>query len=172
MKIVSIFDGKLYSFWHEGAITDELNRLLDLWQDTEYLYHFLKDNISDIPNKRTIGQLVIEIGEDADAINDTLYEICNNEAANLETFFRPLHNKEYKTRVLSLQKGRAHHLRIYAIKIDDNCFVVTGGAIKLTHLMEERPHTLIELQKLNQCRDYLKHLNIFDTDSFHEFIYE
>ena len=40
-------------------------------------------------------------------------------------------------------------LRIYAIRIEPNVYIVTGGAIKLT-----------------ACRDFLKRNEVFDQDSF------
>ncbi|MCU0328251.1 MAG: hypothetical protein MUE53_04605 [Chitinophagales bacterium] len=81
-------------------------------------------------------------------------------------------NQEYHIVELSKQKGRKNYLRIFAIKIDKNCFVITGGAIKFHHLNKDRPHTLREMQKLSRCRDYLKENRVFDADSFYEFINE
>lgn len=77
-------------------------------------------------------------------------------------------------RVLSLQKGRAHSLRVYAIKVDADTFVITGGAIKLPlqHLMEDREHTTIELKKLNNAKSYLREQGICDDESFFEFLTE
>ncbi len=66
---------------------------------------------------------------------------------------------------------RARHaswLRIYAIRLEPNVYVVTGGAIKLTRTMQERNHTALELSKLNSCRAYLKNNGVFDCDSFVE----
>ncbi len=76
---------------------------------------------------------------------------------------------------LSREKARnwdrdrhASWLRIYAIRLEPNIYVVTRGAIKLTHTMQERKHTTLELQKLNRCRDYLRSNGVFDQDSFVE----
>ena len=68
------------------------------------------------------------------------------------------------------QKGRKNYLRIYALRIDKNCFVITGGAIKFTHLMQDRKHTQLELNKIEMCRNYLKENGIIDADSFYEFL--
>lgn len=61
---------------------------------------------------------------------------------------------------------------MYAIKIDEDIFVITGGAIKLPlqHMMQDREHTNVELQKIKRAQDYLKAQNIFDEDSFYEFL--
>ena len=47
---------------------------------------------------------------------------------------------------------------------------MTGGAIKLTRTMQEREHTLLELQKMEQVRKFLLENGIIDEDSFIEFI--
>ena len=45
-------------------------------------------------------------------------------------------------------------------------FIITGGAIKLTYKMSERAHTLHELVKMEQVRDFLLEEGIIDKDSF------
>ena len=58
------------------------------------------------------------------------------------------------------------------IRLEKNVFVITGGAIKLTRTMQERSHTQAELDKLNQCRQYLASNGVFDSDSFISMIEE
>ena len=57
-------------------------------------------------------------------------------------------------------------MRIYAIKIGPNTYIVTGGAIKLVGTMEERTHLLKEKQKLDDIKYYLKEEGILDQDDF------
>lgn len=47
-------------------------------------------------------------------------------------------------------------LRVYAVRFGPYTYLVTGGAIKLTHRMEDRPHTHLQLKKLILVRDWLK----------------
>ncbi len=170
MKIVNIFDKKLYAFHYDDEEENELKRLLSLWNDVYYLYDFLIKNKQDI-GKQSIEELINIISNDAEKIDDLLYELSSSD--NLESFFKQLHNQEYQSHIqLSKRKGRKSYLRLYALKIDKNCFIITGGAIKLTQLMEEREHTQKELIKLNKCRDYLKENEVFDSDSFYEFLTE
>ena len=56
--------------------------------------------------------------------------------------------------------------------LEKNVFVITGGVIKLTRTMQERSHTQAELDKLNQCRQYLASNGVFDSDSFISMIEE
>lgn len=174
MKIVNIFAYRLFAFHYDGEEDNEYSKLLDLWTDTEYVRDFLIENEADIPANKTRRQFVEYIREDAIHIDEQLIKITESDDESLSNFFRPLHNSEFQLKVLSLQKGRQHSLRLYAVKIDKDTFVITGGAIKLPlhHLMEDRAHTREELKKLNNAKDYLKNNGIFDEDSFFEFLNE
>ena len=172
MKIVRIFAEKLFAFHFDDETENELIRLLKLWNDTEYVYEFIQQNLDDIPDDEDPDDLLLKISNHADEINDILYDITEDDSNQFESFFKPLNNQEYQEVLLSKQKGRKFYLRIYAIRIDANCFVITGGAIKFTHLMIEREHTQIELQKLEKCRDFLRENDIIDSDSFYEFFNE
>jgi len=91
----------------------------------------------------------------------------------LNTFFVPFHNQEYRNDVLlSQQKGKLNknRLRIYAIKIDDNCFVITGGAIKLSQSTQENKENDREVTKMKNARDYLIRKDVFDDTSFYELL--
>jgi hypothetical protein len=172
MKIVRIFADQLFSFHYNDEDENELERLLQLWRDVSFLYQFVTENQSDAPKDIPVEKLINQIIEDANDIDDVLIEISEVSSRNLEEFFRPLHNLEYNIVRLSKQKGRKSYLRIYAIKIDHNCFVITGGAIKFHHLNDTRPHTKKEMDKITKCRDYLNANNVFDVDSFYEFLNE
>ena len=82
------------------------------------------------------------------------------DSSALSDFFKPLDNREMELSPYSLQKlkgrreERNSYLRIYAIRYKDK-FIVTGGAIKLTSKMEERPHTNDELKKLELVKAFL-----------------
>lgn len=174
MKIVAIFADKLFAFKYEDETENEYDRLLDLWTDTEYVRNFLNANEKDIPKNKTKRQFVKYIREDAICIDEQLIKITETTDQSLSYFFQALDNNEYQFKVLSLQKRRQHCLRLYAIKIDEDTFVITGGAIKLPlqHLMQDRAHTQLELSKLNKAKRYLEENGVNDNDSFYEFLNE
>lgn len=94
---------------------------------------------------------------------------------HLDELFKPLALTDTRLSELSREKARnwnrerhASWLRIYAIRLEPNVYVVTGGAIKLTRTMQEREHTAIELEKLNLCREFLRNNGVFDQGSFVE----
>ncbi len=70
-----------------------------------------------------------------------------------------------------MQKSKARYkkspwLRLYAIRIASDLFVITGGAIKLTKLMEEREHTQKELCKLDLVKNFLFDQGLLDKEDF------
>lgn len=138
----------------------------------EYLVGFVEAHKADIPEREDPANLPLALIHMANEIDDTLISLSELTTPGLDQFFAQLHNQEYQAVSLSKRKGRRYFLRIYALKIDEDCFVITGGAIKFTHLMEDREHTKRELVKLNKCRDYLRSEDVFDADSFYEFLSE
>lgn len=170
MKIVPIFAKKLFSFHYEGEQLDEYGRLLDIWNDTEYLFEFAEKNKQYIQQLGyTIGEFVEFVLEDAEVLEEILLNYKDNES-NIDACFQPLHNQEYQCKILSLQKKKCKFLRLYAIRIESNCYVVTGGSIKVTRTMQEHIETGKELQKLERCKNYLQSQGVFDNDSFFEII--
>ena len=58
---------------------------------------------------------------------------------------------------------------MYAIKLSMGIYIITGGAIKLTKTMQEREHTLQELEKMEKVRNLLIQEHVFDEDSFTDY---
>lgn len=98
-------------------------------------------------------------------------EELTHEDRPLDEYFHQLDNMETGIKILSLRKGKASRhdgLRIYAIKIDENCFLITGGAIKMSHKMKDHPDTALELKKIERVKAYLLKSGVSDNDSFYE----
>lgn len=174
MKIVDIFTPYLYSFVYKKEDEDvydenEYNRLMELWTDVEYLREYAKIN-----GVEDINKFVRQRLNDAENIQDLLEEITQNKQP-LDYYFHPLFDDETGIKILALRKGKASKwdgLRLYAIKIDSNCFVITGGAIKMSQTMQDHPDTNKELKKIKEAKAYLKENGIVDEDGFFEFIDE
>ena len=58
------------------------------------------------------------------------------------------------------------------MKLSTGVYIVTGGAIKLTASMQEREHTLIELQKMEKVRSFILEQGIVDNEGFIEYLSE
>lgn len=159
---------------------DELTLLFRNWSDFNFLLDFFMDNRDDLKNffqVNKVSEAIQDTFDDADALEKLILDFPATE--NLDDTFRPLGLTDSRMTELTREKARnwkrerhASWLRIYAIRIEKNVFVVTGGAIKLTPTMQDRAHTAAELKKLDKCRDFLKANGIFDQDSLIDYTNE
>lgn len=173
MEISTTFVTGLLSFRYDNERDNEFVRLLRLWRDVEYLENFFDENHQDL---QYFGDISVE-----SAVRDTFRHLqkfedffinIEGKKCKLSELFKPLNNDEYHIIPLSKQKASRHWLRLYAIKIDNETFIITGGTIKLTQRLEDRPHGKLELKKLRNCQSFLKSKEIFDADSFFDFFIE
>ena len=169
MEIVHIFDARLYSFKYPGEEFNELERLLDEWNDIEMLRNFFEENSQDLNYFQIeVDDAIIQTRKEATALRKKLINLSITVNPDLDSMFSNLDDYETRTIELAKQKSKRRWLRIYALRIDTNTYIITGGAIKLTHKMEARLHTAKELDKLESCRNYLIDQGVFDIDSFNE----
>ncbi|RPH32685.1 MAG: hypothetical protein EHM93_08170 [Bacteroidales bacterium] len=168
MKIDCIFAENLFTFHYAKEKNNEYERLMDIWTDVSYLHAYAKRN-----KVKNIYGFIDDILKCAEKIQDFLDNISQNKEP-FGSYFEPLQQSENDNKVLALQKGkiRKNQLRLYAVKIDANCFVITGGAIKMSQKMEDHPDTANELEKLKKARIYLNQNGVFDEDSFFELLNE
>ena len=169
MKINTTFVAGLFAVKYDGQELDELERLLDEWMDIEKLSVFFEDNSADLKYFHLdVDQAIIETRKEADGLRKKLKKLTLVGNPELDSLFVNLDDLEFRIIELAKQKSKRRWLRLYAIRVDKGTFVITGGAIKLTHNMDERHHTRKELLKLEMCSNYLKSQGVFDLDSFNE----
>lgn len=173
MRIVCIFEGKfdeeLYAFHYDGEVDNEFDRLMELWTDITYLRNFaIKNKVEDV---KAFVEARLRNAED---FQDRLDEIIV-KTKPLNQFFVPYHNQEYGSHILlSQRKGKLdrNSLRIYALKVHENCFVITGGAIKMTQTTQDNDDNAREIVKMKKARDFLIREGVFDDASFYELLNE
>jgi hypothetical protein len=174
MKLVRIFvledkeDG-IWSIHLDGEEQNEFDKFFDLTNDLEYLYNFFDKHKADLMagffGKMTTGEAVLRTLEEVEKMEDALYDYTEQgftENGNcLQHLFKPLNNFEYVICVHQKSKARLKRgwLRIYAIRLASNCYLVTGGAIKITYNME-RKHLQDELMKLEMAKTFLRNNGI------------
>ena len=154
----------LWAVRYDGMADNALKTLFDQWNDPEWLVDFFLANITDLESyfKITdINQAIYDTIDDSQRMQCLILDL--SPEANLDKIFRPLENSRTSEMLLGKEKARikerpqhASWLRIYAIKLEPGCYIITGGAIKLTRTMQEREHTLKELNKMEQVRNYHK----------------
>lgn len=176
MEFVRIIQGHdhLWAVKSPDKEYDELTDLFEKWNNAEYLLDFFLSNKNDLKgffHIERVSEAIRDTFEDAETLEELILEFPYTE--ELDELFKPLDITDATCVELTRQKarnwGNSKHpswLRVYAIRLEPNVYVVTGGAIKLTRTMQEREHTALELKKLNRCKDYLKAHGVFDKDSF------
>lgn len=168
MKIINTFaviTDSLYSVQYEDESLHEFEKYFDLWNNPMYLREFFEEHEKDLKSgfwsDITIEEAIIRTRKEAKSLEKKIKQLAEygkvDPDETLSTFFEPLSVGKIEKFEKDKAKGlsRKSWLRIYAIRIDVNFFVVCGGAIKLTKTMNTRTHLLKELEKLEFTRNYL-----------------
>ena len=149
---------------------NEYDRLLEFWTNVEALRKYGKEN--DL-NNEALDEFIEKVNNNAEYIEDWLDNIEENRGS-LDSFFEPLSQSERRkdtyfytqaVQVLTQQKAKRFVLRIYAIRIDVNTYLITGGAIKWSQKMQDHPDTKRELEKLQHVLNFITQQGVFDTES-------
>src|SRR5690554_5790107 len=162
MKIIDTFaivKDSLYSVQYESEDLNEFAKCFELWNDPIYLREFFEQHKKDLDNEfwkgLTIEEAIIKTRDDARLFEEEiLYVAETGKTQRLETLSKGKIEKQFEKDKAKGMK-RPSWLRIYAIRIEANLFVICGGAIKLSPTMNNRDHLLLELEKLEFTRDYL-----------------
>lgn len=156
-------DERLWAVRYDGMDDNILYHSLHNWVDYSWLHDFFVSHASDLNNYFRItdlDQAIFDTISDAIQLHSVILDLSPER--DLNALFRPLENYRSTEMVLGKEKAKgfrqsnhASWLRLYAIKLDDSAFLITGGAIKLTRTMKEREHTIRELNRLEEVRNYL-----------------
>ena len=181
MNIEAIFEivkDALASVKWEEEPKNAFEYCFDCWDDVSYLEEFFEAHKTDLGDpfwKMKVEDAILKVLDEADQFKkDILFYAEQGTKSDTEYLddyiFVPLSAYDHKNkRVRSKAYGHdggSSMLRLYAIRLGPNQYIVTGGAIKLTKTMEERVHTKTELQKLKLVSDYLKANGIEDADDY------
>lgn len=171
-------DGRLWAVRYDGMEDNVLYTLFDQWNDVMWLHNFFKENWQDMQRYfklTSINEAIRDTLEDSERLEKIIMDISSD--MNLDKLFRPLENYRTSDMLLGKEKAKIKRtmrhsswLRIYAIKLADGVYIVTGGAIKLTFKMEESENTRKELENLEKVRTFLLNENIIDNDGFAEYV--
>jgi hypothetical protein len=156
----------------------EFSRLFNFWKDPVRLRTFFETNEADLNEEFwegiTIDEAIKKTRKEAKRLKSIILEYTESGKTprqnNLSTLFKPLVDGKIEK---DLEKDKARveghktWLRIYAIRVDVNLFIICGGAIKLRKTLNDREYLLKELDKLEITQKLLK-----DEDSDILDIYE
>ena len=176
-KVVRIFElsgtkRKLFAAQFEGEelsdtgeIQHAFSKVRADWRNPNWFRSFFiefRQDYFDFYGSARLNGMVKEAIEFADDLFEELAEHAGT--GDLESLFQPLENSE-NVQVYELQKlkvkgrERKSYLRVYAVRFGDE-FVITGGTLKLTKFMKDRPHTKLALNRLEAVAQFLRQNDI------------
>ena len=178
MEIIEIYSPYIYSIQYDGQEDNEFDRLFSDWMDVERISDFMERNKeylkasvwAKVPEPESATRQVLNEAEDLVSLFDEL--AVNTQNGNKPDFDSHFHYLEGKYKyelqyqpMKSYSNGHPALLRIYAIKMDKNTYLITGGGIKLADTIQNSPDLKEHvLQNIDRVRDWLKANGIMDSD--------
>lgn len=169
---------KLWAVRYDGDMENVLGLLFRHWNDIDWLSDFFASNIYDLERNfhiTSVDRAIYDTLVDADNLECMILDLA--EDSDLDKLFRPLNNMLASELLLGKEKAKGNRvtkhpswLRLYALRLEKGVYLITGGAIKLTHTMQERSHTLKELETMEKVRNYLIDNGVTDLDGFVDYI--
>lgn len=171
-----LFDTEVGSVDDDGAIIPnlqlhEFRRLFDFWNDPVRLRAFFEQHEEDLKEAYwdgiTIDEAIEKTRAEAKELEAILIKYAEEgkttRTINLSMLFKPLSDGKFE-KELEKDKvkvdGKKTWIRLYAIRIDYNFFIICGGAIKLRKTLNDRTYLLKELEKLEITR-----ISLMDEDN-------
>ncbi len=167
MELETIIDGSLYAIKWDGDTLNSLDLMAETYDDLEYLFEYFsknKDLLKYFWQQTTIPfEAAKRTKIEGNALIQKILKSSEDESVSLNDIFLPLHSFEYynhpgfHTEVKAKgYEDTAPWVRVYAIKCDDNLYVITGFGLKLVQKMKDDLHFKKELKKLEKAADFLK----------------
>lgn len=178
MEIVSIYPPFLYSIQYDGVNENEFDRLFQQWNDLGYVVQFMVDHNDLLANPIWLRiaepeDAAKQVLKEAEGLENLLTDLCKNtadgETPDLDSHFKYLEGKykfelEYQP-MKSYGIGRPSLLRMYAIRMQSNTYLITGGGIKLADTIQNSPDLKEHvLQNIDRVKVWLRENGILDSN--------
>jgi hypothetical protein len=168
--LIRIIPETLWAARFEEKEENEFDDAFNHWNDPVYLDAFFtkheSDLVKDFYGYCSVSQAVSITISEADQFEEQLLRVAKGRelGRRLGDIFKPL-DRAPRIKIVN-EKSKAYGtgakswLRIYAVRLNYDFFVISGSAIKLTKTMNEREHLKEELKKLDMLVRFLRELNI------------
>lgn len=178
MDIIAIFPPYIYSIKYDDRNENEYDRLFDEWNDVTAVLDFLmkhKDMLKasvwkKVSEPELAARQVLDEAEALEKLFEELYiHTAKGEESDFDSHFHYLDGKykfelEYEP-MKSYGSKQPSLLRMYAIKMDRNTYLITGGGIKLGASIQDSPGLQDHvIQDIDKVRGWLKENGILDAD--------
>ena len=97
----------------------------------------------------------------------------NGETPDFESYFQPLEGKYiYEWKLIPMKgygTGKPTFIRLYAIRMEENCYLVVYGGLKLADTIQNSPVLKTEVfKRIDQTLAYLKREGITEQEDLKE----
>ncbi len=165
IDIENLVDGALYALvWpQEKQCLDEM---LDKYSDSEYLEDYFRSRSVQLQYFNVnVEEAIVKTLHETNAIIQELNDLAEDD--NLDDIFNPLHKPSHYSHpgfyIEYKAKGyEAPWIRLYAIRLDENLYCLTGFGIKLVKDMRDDQDLMNELKKLELATKYLKEKGLLE----------
>ena len=175
MEIEEIYKPYIYSIKYDGQVLSEFDRLFDAWNDITEVVEFMRSH-QEFLNNPIWGERYIpesaarKVRDEAIELEKLFGELCNNadhgETPDFDSYFKFLGGKYQVYEYIPMKSygtGRPSFLRMYAIKLKNNLYVITGGGIKLADKIQDSPDLQNHvIQNIDKVRAWLIQSGIID----------
>lgn len=177
MEIVSIYPPFLYSVQYDGDDLNVLFRLISTWKDIEAVKAFMDENKELLAHKIwkriTAYNAALQVLDEANGMDDMLRERAERaergmrpDLDDLFQYLDGIYKYELQYPPMKLYgTGHPPMLRLYAIKMCANTYLIVDGGIKLARTIQASPDIRTHvLQNVDLVRKWLKQNGIYDSD--------
>lgn len=181
VEIVEIYDKCLYSVVYDAAARNEYQRIMHQWHDLDFLDDFFNENAcefvapfwqSSVLGNMSPEELSERVSDEAYELENHLKDISSNTrrgvTPDLDSHFKPLGGKYSYAHEYMPAKSYGPYspslLRLYAIQIVSNCYVIVYGGIKLGDTIQNSPGLKDLFAKIDYVVDFLRSNGIIDSD--------
>ena len=165
MEIEGIYPPYIYSIKYDGEDANEFERLFEDWRDMDGVIGFFEKNKdylksktwSDVCEPEAAAYQVFEEADDLEILFRELYFNAKEESKpDFDSHFKFLDGTESPS-----------FIRLYAIKMGTNRYIIVGGGIKLCKTIQESPYLKDRIiQDIDKVRSWLRCNGIYEEDEF------
>lgn len=180
MEIEKIYPPYIYSVKYDGEDANEFERLFEDWRNLDRIIDFFKEYKnhlksqvwSDVCEPEAAAYQVLEEADDLEILFHKLYlNAKEGGKPDFDSHFKYLDGKykfefEYVP-MKSYGTESPSFIRLYAIKMGTNRYIIIGGGIKLCKTIQESPYLKDRIiQDIDKVRAWLKYNGIYEEDEF------
>ena len=172
LELVAVVENALYSIRWSPDEGHSLDEMADKLTDVEYLTNYFEKNRDKLSYFGvSIAKAVSNTHYQANVMIQAIFSMAENSRQgllpDLEDIFEPLHKdgsydhpRFYTDFKVRGKRGEAPWVRLYAVRCDENLYVISGFGIKLVKRMQDDPELMKELKKLEKATEYLKEVKL------------